>query len=172
MFKYTSASSVVSWRYLSFIQLPLAQRKFCQSCQQLLLPADWREHGTHQLSADISVAQLGRPSQLLYPLENKKTHAQYLFADRSCQFLAGLLATLGFSRVLCVGAPRYGPLQKFSPLYPSTLTRIFMKQSCCVQSEAWGSWHKRTWKPCPPQMVAFWSEVESFILDFSLKFCP
>ncbi|XP_028621112.1 rRNA N6-adenosine-methyltransferase ZCCHC4 isoform X2 [Grammomys surdaster] len=93
-------------RYLSFIQLPLTQRKFCQSCQQLLLPADWREHGGHQLTADISITQLGRPSQLLYPLENKKTHAQYLFADRSCQFLAGLLATLGFRRVLCVGAPR------------------------------------------------------------------
>ncbi|XP_076794615.1 rRNA N(6)-adenosine-methyltransferase ZCCHC4 isoform X3 [Arvicanthis niloticus] len=93
-------------RYLSFIQLPLTQRKFCQSCQQLLLPADWREHGEHQLLADISVTQLGRPSQLLYPLENKKTHAQYLFADRSCRFLAGLVATLGFRRVLCVGAPR------------------------------------------------------------------
>ncbi|NP_001388357.1 rRNA N6-adenosine-methyltransferase ZCCHC4 [Rattus norvegicus] len=93
-------------RYLSFIQLPLTQRKFCRSCQQLLLPADWREHGEHQLSADISTTQIARPSQLLYPLENKKTHAQYLFADRSCQFLAGLLATLGFRRVLCVGAPR------------------------------------------------------------------
>ncbi|XP_052054929.1 rRNA N6-adenosine-methyltransferase ZCCHC4 isoform X3 [Apodemus sylvaticus] len=93
-------------RYLSFIQLPLTQRKFCRSCQQLLLPADWREHREHQLMADISIPQLGRPSRLLFPLENKKTHAQYLFTDRSCQFLAGLLATLGFRRVLCVGAPR------------------------------------------------------------------
>ncbi|XP_038168119.1 rRNA N6-adenosine-methyltransferase ZCCHC4 isoform X2 [Arvicola amphibius] len=93
-------------RYLSFIQLPLTQRKFCRSCQQLLLPVDWGEHGEHQLLSDISITQLRRPSQLLYPLENKKTHAQYLFTDRSCQFLAGLLAALGFRRVLCVGTPR------------------------------------------------------------------
>lgn len=93
-------------RYLSFIQLPLTQRKFCRSCQQLLLPVDWGEHGEHQLLPDISITQLRRPSQLLYPLENKKTHAQYLFAERTCQFLAGLLATLGFRRVLCVGTPR------------------------------------------------------------------
>uniref|UniRef100_A0A8C0WXR7 rRNA N(6)-adenosine-methyltransferase ZCCHC4 n=1 Tax=Castor canadensis TaxID=51338 RepID=A0A8C0WXR7_CASCN len=93
-------------RYLRFIELPLAQRKFCRRCQQLLLPEDWGEHRKHHLVGDISVTQLRRPSQLLYPLENKKTHAQYLFADRSCQFLVDLLSTLGFRRVLCVGTPR------------------------------------------------------------------
>uniref|UniRef100_A0A8C6R9H8 rRNA N(6)-adenosine-methyltransferase ZCCHC4 n=1 Tax=Nannospalax galili TaxID=1026970 RepID=A0A8C6R9H8_NANGA len=93
-------------RYLRFIELPLTQRKFCRSCQQLLLPEDLGGHGGHQLLADISITQLRRPSQLLYPLENKKTNAQYLFADRSCQFLADLLSILGFRRVLCVGTPR------------------------------------------------------------------
>uniref|UniRef100_A0A2K6L9R5 Zinc finger CCHC-type containing 4 n=1 Tax=Rhinopithecus bieti TaxID=61621 RepID=A0A2K6L9R5_RHIBE len=28
-------------RYLKIIELPLTQRKFCQRCQQLLLPDDW-----------------------------------------------------------------------------------------------------------------------------------
>ncbi|KAM6150126.1 LOW QUALITY PROTEIN: rRNA N(6)-adenosine-methyltransferase ZCCHC4 [Erethizon dorsatum] len=93
-------------RYLRFIQLPLTRRKFCQSCQWLLLPDDWGEHREHQVVGDVSVTQLRRPSQLLYPLENKKTNAQYLFADRTCQFLVGLLSTLGFRRVLCVGTPR------------------------------------------------------------------
>ncbi|KAL1783404.1 zinc finger protein CCHC domain-containing 4 [Sigmodon hispidus] len=93
-------------RYLSFLQLPLTQRKFCRSCQQLLLPVDWKELSEHELLSDISISQLRQPSRLLYPLENKKTHAQYLFADRSCQFLASLLATLGFRRVLCVETPR------------------------------------------------------------------
>ncbi|XP_047421760.1 rRNA N6-adenosine-methyltransferase ZCCHC4 isoform X2 [Sciurus carolinensis] len=93
-------------RYLRFIELPLSQRKFCQSCQQLLLPDDWGDHREHQVVGDVSVTQLRRPSQLLYPLENKKTNAQYLFADRTCQFLADLLSTLGFRRVLCVGTPR------------------------------------------------------------------
>lgn len=130
-------SLVVSWRYLSFIQLPLTQRKFCRSCQQLLLPVDWGEHGEHQLLPDISITQLRRPSQLLYPLENKKTHAQYLFTDRSCQFLAGLLATLGFRRVLCVGTPRYGPLYSFSSQHYVILTKRSMKWFCTVRSEAW-----------------------------------
>ncbi|EPQ14825.1 Zinc finger CCHC domain-containing protein 4 [Myotis brandtii] len=92
--------------YLKFIELPLSQRKFCQRCQQLLLPDDWEKHREHQVMGDISVTQLKRPSQLLSPLENKKTNAQYLFADRSCQFLIDLLSTLGFRRVLCVGTPR------------------------------------------------------------------
>ncbi|KAM7158372.1 rRNA N(6)-adenosine-methyltransferase ZCCHC4 isoform 2-T2 [Molossus nigricans] len=93
-------------RYLTFIELPLSQRKFCQRCQQLLLPDDWGKHREHPVVGDVSVAQLKRPSQLLSPLENKKTNAQYLFADRSCQFLIDLLSTLGFRRVLCVGTPR------------------------------------------------------------------
>ncbi|XP_023579490.1 zinc finger CCHC domain-containing protein 4 isoform X4 [Octodon degus] len=93
-------------RYLRFIQLPLTQRKFCESCQQLLLPDDWGVHGEHQVVGDVSVTQLRRPSQLLYPLENKKANAQYLFSERTCQFLVGLLSTLGFRRVLCVGTPR------------------------------------------------------------------
>ncbi|XP_004579226.2 rRNA N6-adenosine-methyltransferase ZCCHC4 isoform X1 [Ochotona princeps] len=93
-------------RYLKFIALPLTERKFCQSCQQLLLLEDWDKHREHQVLGDISVSQLRRPSRLLYPLENKKTNAQYLFAERSCQFLVDLLSTLGFRRVLCVGTPR------------------------------------------------------------------
>ncbi|XP_036900725.1 rRNA N6-adenosine-methyltransferase ZCCHC4 isoform X3 [Sturnira hondurensis] len=93
-------------RYLQFVELPASQRKFCRQCQQLLLPNDWGEHQEHQVVGDISVAQLKRPSRLLSPLENKKTNAQYLFADRSCQFLVDLLSTLGFRRVLCVGTPR------------------------------------------------------------------
>ncbi|TKC47017.1 hypothetical protein EI555_011108, partial [Monodon monoceros] len=92
--------------YLKFIELPLSQRKFCQRCQQLLLPDDEEKHRKHQIVGDISITQLKRPSQLLYPLENKKTNAQYLFADRSCLFLVDLLSTLGFRRVLCVGTPR------------------------------------------------------------------
>ncbi|XP_037011415.2 rRNA N6-adenosine-methyltransferase ZCCHC4 isoform X2 [Artibeus jamaicensis] len=93
-------------RYLKFIKLPLSQRRFCRRCQQLLLPGDWEEHQEHQVVGDISITQLKRPSRLLSPLENKKTNAQYLFADRSCQFLVDLLSALGFRRVLCVGTPR------------------------------------------------------------------
>lgn len=93
-------------RYKNFVQLPLSKRRFCQECQQLLLPAEWEKHSDHQFLCDISTAQLKSPSQLLYPLENKKTNAQYLFTDRSCQFLLDLIIDLGFRRVLSVGTPR------------------------------------------------------------------
>ncbi|XP_048797971.1 rRNA N6-adenosine-methyltransferase ZCCHC4 isoform X1 [Lagopus muta] len=93
-------------RYKNFVLLPLSKRRFCQECQQLLLPDEWEEHSSHQFLYDISAAQLRSPSQLLYPLENKKTNAQYLFADRSCQFLLDLIISLGFRRVLSVGTPR------------------------------------------------------------------
>ncbi|XP_041908891.1 rRNA N6-adenosine-methyltransferase ZCCHC4 isoform X1 [Corvus kubaryi] len=93
-------------RYKNFVLLPLPKRRFCQECQQLLLPAEWEEHSDHQFLCDITTTQLKSPSQLLYPLENKKTNAQYLFADRSCQFLLNLLIDLGFRRVLSVGTPR------------------------------------------------------------------
>uniref|UniRef100_A0A8B9N3Z0 Zinc finger CCHC-type containing 4 n=1 Tax=Accipiter nisus TaxID=211598 RepID=A0A8B9N3Z0_9AVES len=93
-------------RYKNFVLLPLSKRRFCQECQQLLFPAEWEKHLDHQFLCNISIAQLKSPSQLLYPLENKKTNAQYLFADRSCQFLVDLIIDLGFRRVLSVGTPR------------------------------------------------------------------
>ncbi|XP_064198112.1 rRNA N6-adenosine-methyltransferase ZCCHC4 [Anguilla rostrata] len=100
-------------RFREFVSLPLDQRRFCQDCQLLLLPNEWSEHATHRvLGDDITVARLRRPSLLLCPLENKKSNAQYLFADRSCHFLLDLLASLGFSKVLCVGTPRLHELMK------------------------------------------------------------
>ncbi|KAJ8382192.1 hypothetical protein SKAU_G00029700 [Synaphobranchus kaupii] len=100
-------------RFREFVSLPLDQRRFCQECQLLLHPKEWSEHATHRaLSDDITVARLRRPSLLLCPLENKKSNAQYLFADRSCHFLLDLLASLGFNKVLCVGTPRLHELIK------------------------------------------------------------
>uniref|UniRef100_A0A8D2J852 rRNA N(6)-adenosine-methyltransferase ZCCHC4 n=1 Tax=Varanus komodoensis TaxID=61221 RepID=A0A8D2J852_VARKO len=99
-------------RYKEFIVLPQSERKFCRECQQLLLPQEWGRHSGHQVLNSVSFAQLKKPSQLLSPLENKKTNAQYLFTDRSCQFLLDLIVTQGFKRVLCVGTPRLHELIK------------------------------------------------------------
>ncbi|XP_048365311.1 rRNA N6-adenosine-methyltransferase ZCCHC4 [Sphaerodactylus townsendi] len=99
-------------RYKEFAVLPLSERKFCQECQQLLLPPEWGGHSGHRVLGEISVAQLRRPSQLLRPLENKKTNAQYLFADRSCRFLLDLIVAHNFNRVLCIGTPRLHELIK------------------------------------------------------------
>ncbi|KAM4808462.1 rRNA N(6)-adenosine-methyltransferase ZCCHC4 isoform 2-T2 [Rhinophrynus dorsalis] len=81
-------------------------RKFCRDCQLLLLQDDWNGHKSHHVLGDVSISQLKRPSQLLHPLENKKSNAQYLFADRSCTFLLDAVISLGLKRVLCVGTPR------------------------------------------------------------------
>ncbi|XP_062859679.1 rRNA N6-adenosine-methyltransferase ZCCHC4 isoform X2 [Trichomycterus rosablanca] len=100
-------------RFREFACLPLDQRRFCVDCQTLLLHAEWNIHVSHQLySGDITVSQLKRPSLLLRPLENKKSNAQYLFADRSCHFLLNVLSGLGFQKVLCVGTPRLHELIK------------------------------------------------------------
>ncbi|XP_031441060.1 rRNA N6-adenosine-methyltransferase ZCCHC4 [Clupea harengus] len=101
-------------RFREFVSLPLDQRRFCVDCQVLLLPRDWDEHSNHhaELSDEITVARLRRPSLLLCPLENKKSNAQYLFADRSCHFLLDMLSRLGFRKILCVGTPRLHELIK------------------------------------------------------------
>ncbi|KAM4050096.1 rRNA N(6)-adenosine-methyltransferase ZCCHC4 isoform 2-T2 [Anomaloglossus baeobatrachus] len=93
-------------RFQEFIALPLAKRKFCRECQQLLLESDWQEHCGHHLLGDVSVLHMKRPSQLLHPLQNKKSNAQYLFTDRSCTFILDTISSLGYTRVLSVGTPR------------------------------------------------------------------
>lgn len=105
-------------RYRKYIQLPLPKRRFCQECQQLLLQEEWAEHSDHQVQADISIGQLRTPSQMLYALANKKSNAQYLFAERSCQFLLDVVVALGFTRVLCVGTPRLHELIRLRALGP------------------------------------------------------
>ncbi|TRY99356.1 hypothetical protein DNTS_014896, partial [Danionella cerebrum] len=96
-----------SSRFLKFVSLPVEQRRFCVDCQLLILPGEWMNHAKHQaLSENVSVQMLKRPSLLLSPLDNKKSNAQYLFADRSCNFLLDVLLGLGFQKFLCVGTPR------------------------------------------------------------------
>ncbi|XP_069015204.1 rRNA N6-adenosine-methyltransferase ZCCHC4 [Embiotoca jacksoni] len=98
-------------RFRKFASLPLHEKKFCQDCQLLLLPAEHSAHSAHRSSA-VTAAQLRRPSVLLRPLDNKKSNAQYLFTDHSAHFLLDTLAGLGYRKVLCVGTPRLQELIK------------------------------------------------------------
>lgn len=105
---HTLALKCLFYRFREFVSLPLEQRRFCVDCQLLILPGEWQSHEKHKrLSEDITVQRLRRPSLLLCPLENKKSNAQYLFADRSCHFLLDMLAGLGFQKILSVGTPRW-----------------------------------------------------------------
>uniref|UniRef100_A0A3Q3AXK3 rRNA N(6)-adenosine-methyltransferase ZCCHC4 n=1 Tax=Kryptolebias marmoratus TaxID=37003 RepID=A0A3Q3AXK3_KRYMA len=98
-----------------FVSLPPDKKKFCEDCQTLLLPAEHAAHAAHR-TAGVTAAQLRRPSVLLRPLDNKKSHAQYLFTNRSALFLLDALASLGYGKVLCVGAPRLQELIKLRNL--------------------------------------------------------
>ncbi|KAM4714269.1 rRNA N(6)-adenosine-methyltransferase ZCCHC4 [Anableps anableps] len=102
-------------RFLKFVSLPLIEKKFCEDCQILLLPAEHSAHSAHRTSA-VTAAQLRRPSVLLHPLNNKKSNAQYLFTDRSAHFLLDTLAGLGYRKVLCMGTPRLQELIKLRNL--------------------------------------------------------
>ncbi|NP_001107071.1 rRNA N6-adenosine-methyltransferase ZCCHC4 [Danio rerio] len=104
-------------RFLEFASLPLEQRRFCVDCQLLILPGEWMNHTKHRaLSEDVTVQRLKKPSLLLRPLDNKKSNAQYLFAERSCHFLLDTLSTLGFRKLLCVGTPRLHEMIKIRNL--------------------------------------------------------
>ncbi|KAM6949604.1 rRNA N(6)-adenosine-methyltransferase ZCCHC4 [Aplochiton taeniatus] len=100
-------------RLSKFLALPEDQRKFCLDCQALLLPTEHGAHASHKLRGNgLTASQLQLPSRLLRPLENKNSNAQYLFANRSCQFLLDMLVGLGYKKVLCVGTPRLHELIK------------------------------------------------------------
>ncbi|KAA0725199.1 Zinc finger CCHC domain-containing protein 4 [Triplophysa tibetana] len=112
--KTATFSSGRTRRFREFVSLPLEQRRFCVDCQLLIFPEEWQTHEKHKrLSEDVTVQRLRRPSLLLCPLENKKSNAQYLFADRSCHFLLDMLAGLGFQKILCMGTPRLHECIKF-----------------------------------------------------------
>ncbi|XP_020557630.1 zinc finger CCHC domain-containing protein 4 isoform X2 [Oryzias latipes] len=88
-----------------FTNLPAREQKFCVDCQLLLLPDEHRTHSAHRTTAVLDV-QLRTPSLLLRPLDNKKSHAQFMFSQRSADFLLDALTALGFRKVLCIGTPR------------------------------------------------------------------
>ncbi|KAJ3585222.1 hypothetical protein NHX12_013943 [Muraenolepis orangiensis] len=91
------------------------EKLFCKDCQLLLLSDERLAHGAHKVIM-VNVSQLRRPTALLKPLVSKKSNAQYLFTDRSSNFLLDTLDTLGYSHVLCVGTPRLQELIKLRNL--------------------------------------------------------
>ncbi|XP_032542939.1 rRNA N6-adenosine-methyltransferase ZCCHC4-like [Chiroxiphia lanceolata] len=78
-------------RYKNFILLPLSKRRFCQECQQLLLPTEWEKHSNHQLLCDISTAP-EKSQSISVSTENKKTmHSIYLQTEVASFYLISLL---------------------------------------------------------------------------------
>lgn len=89
-----------------FKKLPQDERKFCQTCNLLLLKEDWDVHKAHEITSPVTKTMLCKPSLMLKAMENKKTNAQYLFSEKAVEFTVSTLQTLGFNKVLCIGCPR------------------------------------------------------------------
>lgn len=85
-----------------------SSRKFCRTCQQLVDPAGRRqEHEGHDILVGLSKPQLLAPTTwLLEPASASKKRAQILFDKPTVDFLLGLLSSLNFRRILCIGVPR------------------------------------------------------------------
>jgi hypothetical protein len=89
-------------------KLKRCQRHICVTCGVLLVSSELVHHkaNTHKVLSSLSRQQLRTPSRLLQALADKQLNAQYLFSDRTVDFLVNVIVTLKKSAVLCVGTPR------------------------------------------------------------------
>lgn len=109
--------------------LPPSQCYYCYQCNLLFTESEFNAHSEHPFRKEIHDNCLLEPTRLLTPVDNRKsqavsaymlaltvnrayfahalTHQQFYFSDSSLQFLVDELTRLEFTRVLCVGAPRY-----------------------------------------------------------------
>jgi len=84
-----------------------SETSYCHTCKMLFLEKkEPSKHLNHEISKNLGLEQLRKPSYFLHPLENAKAHAQYLFDDSVIQFMLSQLDHLGFSKVVCLGTPR------------------------------------------------------------------
>ncbi|CAH1783078.1 unnamed protein product [Owenia fusiformis] len=83
-------------------------RVFCKTCSLLLLKDEVKEHKvSHNIQENITDLSLKCfPTSLLDPIENNKSYAQYLFSRETVKFTVKMLQDLGYTKVLCIGAPR------------------------------------------------------------------
>ena len=120
------------WRKYSIVRtLPPDRRYHCPQCGVLLLESDLVQHDRgHSTRSSVTDEQLLEPTRLVTPKDNKKSQAvrikinfhinfivpatkvllflqQYYFSDSSLQLLCSELQRLKFSRILCVGTPRF-----------------------------------------------------------------
>jgi len=72
-------------------------------------------HSKHEVINSLSRQQLCSPSNLLRPLSDNKTNAQYFFSQSTVDTLISLILTLKKYRILCIGTPRmYEGLRLFN----------------------------------------------------------
>uniref|UniRef100_A0A0B7A2N9 CCHC-type domain-containing protein n=1 Tax=Arion vulgaris TaxID=1028688 RepID=A0A0B7A2N9_9EUPU len=95
-------------RYFQLKKLSRNQRHVCCTCGLLLLEEELSYHKSqgHSLKHGVRLQELKYPSSLFSALDDNKTYAQYLFSKTTVNFLIDTLTGLGYTHILCVGAPR------------------------------------------------------------------
>ncbi|XP_028391149.1 rRNA N6-adenosine-methyltransferase ZCCHC4-like isoform X2 [Dendronephthya gigantea] len=100
-------SQAECWKRLKCIRcLSEAERTYCHTCEQLVLPKEINKHKDHEMKNGMADRTLSNPSYLFKPLDKKKSFAQYLFSSSSVNFLLETFGKLGYTKILCVGTPR------------------------------------------------------------------
>ena len=79
---------------------------FCLDCSKLFSAEDACKHSTDRhVTKKVSDSELARPSQLLFPRSDNKSHAQYFFSDRTISFLSVELKRHGYTHLISLGTP-------------------------------------------------------------------
>ena len=79
---------------------------FCLDCSKLFTDEETRQHSVDShVTKVVSDMELARPSQLLFPHSDNKSHAQYFFSDRTLSFLSAELQHLGYTHLISLGTP-------------------------------------------------------------------
>jgi len=91
-------------RNIAFRSLKLHERNYCSTCDILLLSADG--HDGHTIIKSITDQQLKFPSRILTPLSNNKKNAQYLFSEKTADFMMNAIRELDYDNVILIGTPR------------------------------------------------------------------
>jgi hypothetical protein len=80
--------------------------RYCHTCCELLYPTDLTEHKAHHISTGLSQDLLSHPTQLLTPVTERKSQAQFFYTQSTTDFLSNELKRQGFTHVICIGVPR------------------------------------------------------------------
>lgn len=79
--------------------------RYCHTCAQALARSQLQEHNGHNLTQDLTLQQLKRPSKLLRPLDDAKGQAQFHFSQEALNVLTDAILEQKSSLILCIGAP-------------------------------------------------------------------
>lgn len=102
---YKNRRIIAIKRVRKFLKLKKSERKFCITCQIILLPCEWEKHLNHNLIENVCKSRFARPTKLLSSKTINNEEAQFLFDETTVLFLISTLSKLGFTRIINLGCP-------------------------------------------------------------------